>query len=188
MAKAPKASKQAGQSTTGTKRRAKDKSLEGWMWGAASSIRGQKDAAKFKDFILPLVFTKRLCDVYDDELDRIAAAVGSRAKAFRVVAADKALVRFYLPLQPDDPDQPVWSVIRTLSDHIGYRLTSILREIADANPLLKGILDRVDFNATTMVSAISTTIGFPISSRPSAPSRSDLMMSSPTSSAGATST
>jgi type I restriction enzyme M protein len=149
MAKAPKASKQTAQPTAATKRPPKEKSLEAWMWGAASSIRGQKDAAKFKDFILPLVFTKRLCDVHDDELDRISAAVGSRAKAFRVVAADKALVRFYLPLQPDDQDQPVWSVIRTLSDHIGERLTSILREIADANPLLKGILDRVDFNATT---------------------------------------
>jgi type I restriction enzyme M protein len=149
MAKAKKPVHERGEATTSAQRDTKEKSLETWMWGAASSIRGQKDAAKFKDFILPLVFTKRLCDVYDDELDRIAAAVGSRAKAFRVVAADKALVRFYLPLRPDDPDQPIWSIIRTLSGHIGERLTSILREIADANPLLKGILDRVDFNATT---------------------------------------
>jgi type I restriction enzyme M protein len=42
------------------------KSLETWIWDAACSIRGAKDAAKFKDFILPLIFTKRLCDVYDD--------------------------------------------------------------------------------------------------------------------------
>jgi type I restriction enzyme M protein len=43
----------------------------------------------------------------------------------------------------------VWSVIRTLSDKIGEHLTTHLRAIADANPLLKGIIDRVDFNATT---------------------------------------
>jgi type I restriction enzyme M protein len=98
---------------------------------------------------MPLICTKRLCDVFDDELDRIAAEVGSRAKAFRLVKRDKQLVRFYLPLEPGDPQQPVWTVIRTLSSKIGESLTTYLRDIADANPLLKGIVDRVDFNATT---------------------------------------
>ena len=125
------------------------KSLETWIWDAACSIRGAKDAAKFKEFILPLIFTKRLCDVFDDELNRIAEEVGSRAKAFKLVKHDKKLVRFYLPLAPKNPDDAVWSVIRTLSDKIGEQLTTHLRAIADANPLLKGIIDRVDFNATT---------------------------------------
>ena len=58
------------------------KSLESCLWDAACSIRGAKDAPKFKDYILPLVFTKRLCDVFDDEINRIAREVGSRAKAF----------------------------------------------------------------------------------------------------------
>jgi type I restriction enzyme M protein len=40
-----------------------DKSLESWIWDAACSIRGAKDAPKFKDYILPLIFTKRLCDL-----------------------------------------------------------------------------------------------------------------------------
>jgi type I restriction enzyme M protein len=125
------------------------KSLESWIWDAACSIRGAKDAAKFKEFILPLIFTKRLCDVFDDELNRIADEVGSRAKAFKLVKRDKKLVRFYLPLEPKNPDDAVWSVIRTLSDKIGEQLTTHMRAIADANPLLKGIIDRVDFNATT---------------------------------------
>src|ERR1700730_17245910 len=125
------------------------KSLESWIWDAACSIRGAKDAAKFKEFILPLIFTKRLCDVYDDELNRIAEEVGSRAKAFKLVKHDKKLVRFYLPLEPKNPEDAVWSVIRTLSGKIGETLTTSLRPIADANPLLKGIIDRVDFNATT---------------------------------------
>jgi len=125
------------------------KSLETWIWDAACSIRGAKDAPKYKDYILPLIFTKRLCDVFDDELDRIAAEVGSREKAFRLVKADKKLVRFYLPLVPADPDEPVWSVVRKLSDKIGEQLTTHLRDVAKANPLLQGIIDRVDFNATT---------------------------------------
>jgi type I restriction enzyme M protein len=128
---------------------ATDKSLESWIWDAACSIRGAKDAPKFKDYILPLIFTKRLCDVFDDELNRIAKEVGSRAKAFKLVKHDTKLVRFYLPLQPANPDDSVWSVIRTLADKIGEQLTTHLRAIADENALLKGIIDRVDFNATT---------------------------------------
>ncbi len=89
-----------------------DKSLESWIWGAACSIRGAKDAPKYKEFILPLIFAKRLCDVYDDELNRITQEVGSRARAFRLVKHDKKLVRFYLPLEPEDPEKPIWSVIR----------------------------------------------------------------------------
>ena len=127
----------------------KDKSLESWIWDAACSIRGAKDAPKYKDYILPLIFTKRLCDVFDDELNRIAAEVGSRQKAFQLVAADHKLVRFYLPLVPGDPEQPVWSVIRKLSDKIGEGVTTQMRAIARENPLLQGIIDRVDFNATT---------------------------------------
>jgi type I restriction enzyme M protein len=126
-----------------------DKSLESWIWDAACSIRGAKDAPKYKEFILPLIFAKRLCDVFDDELNRIAKAVGSRAKAFKLAKHDKKLVRFYLPLEPENPDDTVWFVIRTLSDKIGEQLTTHLRAIADANPLLKGIIDRIDFNATT---------------------------------------
>ena len=125
------------------------KSMESWIWDAACSIRGAKDAPKYKDFILPLIFTKRLCDVFDDEIDRIAKEVGSRAKAFKLVKHDKKLVRFYLPLEPGNPEDAVWSVIRTISVRIGEQLTTNLRAIADANPLLKGIIDRIDFNATT---------------------------------------
>ena len=102
-----------------------------------------------RNIILPLIFAKRLCDVFDDELNRIAKEVGSRAKAFKLVKHDKKLVRFFLPLEPKNPDDPVWSIIRKLADKIGEQLTTLLRAIADENSLLKGIIDRVDFNATT---------------------------------------
>lgn len=103
-----------------------DKSLESWIWDAACSIRGAKDAPKYKDYFLPLIFTRRLCDVFDDELNRIAKEVGSRAKAFKLVKHDKKLVRFYLPLKPADPDEPIWTVIRKLAEKIGEQLTSYL--------------------------------------------------------------
>ncbi len=128
----------------------KVKSMESWIWNAACSIRGAQDASKYKDFILPLIFVKRLCDVFDDEIDRIAERVKSRTKALQLVERDKSIVRYYLPIKPNDPEtERTWDVIRTLSDKIGQELTDILREIAKENKDLQGIIDRIDFNATT---------------------------------------
>jgi len=128
----------------------KVKSMESWIWDAACSIRGAADAAKYKDYILPLIFVKRLCDVFDDEIDRIAEKVKTRTKALQLVERDKSLVRFYLPIKPKDTDkESTWDVIRTLSDKIGQQLTDILRSVAKKNTSLQGIIDRIDFNATT---------------------------------------
>ena len=102
-----------------------DKSLESWIWDAACSIRGAKDAPKYKEFILPLIFAKRLCDVFDDELNRIAKEVGTRAKAFKLVKHDKKLVRFYLPLE------------------IVEELEAIEEEAAATDAALKKVLQRV---------------------------------------------
>ncbi len=96
---APPARTRRNGCTTGAET-TKQKSLETWIWDAACSIRGAQDAPKYKDFILPLIFAKRLCDVFDDEINRIAQEVGSRSKAFRLVERDHKLVRFYLPLRP----------------------------------------------------------------------------------------
>ena len=57
------------------------KPMEQMLWDAACSIRGEKDAAKFKDYLLPLLFLKRLSDVFDDEIDRLAEEYGDRAVA-----------------------------------------------------------------------------------------------------------
>ena len=46
--------------------------LESWLWDAACKLRGPVDAPKFKDYILPLIFLKRLSDVFDDEVQRVA--------------------------------------------------------------------------------------------------------------------
>jgi len=55
--------------------------LENWLWEAACVIRGPVDAPKFKDYILPLVFLKRLSDVFEDEVRHLAAEFGSEATA-----------------------------------------------------------------------------------------------------------
>jgi type I restriction enzyme M protein len=55
--------------------------LESWLWNAACAIRGPVDAPKFKDYILPLVFLKRLSDVFDDEIARLTAQFGREKTA-----------------------------------------------------------------------------------------------------------
>ncbi len=66
--------------------------LENWLWEAAYSIRGPLNAPKFKDYILPLLFYKRLSDVYEDELDRLAKGLGGKAKAQKLVHADRVRI------------------------------------------------------------------------------------------------
>ena len=129
----------------------KVKSMESWIWDAACSIRGAADAAKYKDYILPLIFVKRLCDVFDDEIDRIAEKTKkNRTFALQLIEKDKSLVRFYLPMKPQDTEkESTWDVIRKISDKIGQQLTDILRSVAKENTSLQGIIDRIDFNATT---------------------------------------
>ncbi len=67
------------------------------LWDAACSIRGEKDAAKFKDYLLPLVFLKRLSDVFDDEVNRLAEDYGDKTTALEIAEVDHSLLRFYLP-------------------------------------------------------------------------------------------
>ena len=81
------------------------KPMEQMLWDAACSIRGEKDAAKFKDYLLPLVFLKRLSDVFDDEVNRLAEDYGDNNTALEIAEADHSLLRFYLP------PEARWSVI-----------------------------------------------------------------------------
>ena len=43
------------------------KELEKYLWGAATQLRGTIDAGDYKQYIFPLLFFKRICDVYDEE-------------------------------------------------------------------------------------------------------------------------
>ena len=73
------------------------KSLENWLWEAACKIRGPVDAPKYKDYILPLIFFKRLSDVFEDELNKLSQDYDSRETAEDLLVKDHKLVRFYLP-------------------------------------------------------------------------------------------
>jgi type I restriction enzyme M protein len=116
--------------------------LESWLWEAACVIRGPLDAPKFKDYILPLIFLKRLSDVFDDELTHLAADFGDRDTAAKLVDQDHKLVRFYVP----PPAR--WEAVARQTTKVGEHLTDAVRAVARANPALSGVIDITDFNAT----------------------------------------
>src|SRR5437899_2878311 len=129
-----------------------NKSMEQMLWDAACSIRGEKDAPKFKDYILPLLFIKRLSDVFDDEVRRLTDQFGDREVALEVLEADHSLVRFYLPPEARWPvvsgrekfEWPEGKEPKTL----GEQLTTTIRGIVKHNAGLAGVIDIVDFNET----------------------------------------
>jgi len=95
-----------------------------------------------RDYILLLVFLKRLSDVFEDELQSLAQELGGRYNAERLVEQDHKLVRFYIP------PQARWNAIRTKTTGLGEYLTDAVRAVARENPKLQGVIDLVDFNAT----------------------------------------
>lgn len=127
------------------------KTMEQMLWDAACSIRGEKDAAKFKDYLLPLLFLKRLSDVFDDEITRLAEDYGDRKTALEIAEADHSLLRFYLPPEARwgaiNGREPLdWPAGEKPHD-IGEHLTKAVRAVVKQNPGLSGVIDVVDFAA-----------------------------------------
>ena len=126
--------------------------LETWLWEAACVIRGATDAPKFKDFILPLVFYKRLSDVFDDEVANLIEEYGGDEEGTRgLIDGDHQdalrtgrppIVRFYIP------EQYCWEALRNrpADGRLGEFVTQAMREVARLNPPLQGVLDVEDFN------------------------------------------
>lgn len=125
--------------------------LETWLWDAACAIRGATDAPKFKDFILPLIFYKRLSDVFDDEFAGLVEEYGDETIAREIVEADHAsalvdghppIVRFYIPAADR------WELIRNhpADGKLGEFITEAMRNVARHNPDLQGVLDVKDYN------------------------------------------
>lgn len=127
-----------------------NKSMEQMLWDAACAIRGEKDAPKFKDYLLPLVFLKRLSDVFDDEVARLTQTYGDAETATTLIESDHSLVRFYLPPEARWPvlsgreafAWPEGKKPATLGEHV----TTATRAVARQNTQLLGIIDQVDFN------------------------------------------
>jgi type I restriction enzyme M protein len=103
--------------------------LEAYLWGAATLLRGTIDAGEYKSFIFPLLFLKRLSDVYDEEYD----AALSESAGDASYAALPELHRFQIP------DGCHWTDLRRTASDVGRAITKATREIERANPRLDGV-------------------------------------------------
>lgn len=127
------------------------KVMEQMLWDAACSIRGEKDAPKFKDYLLPLIFLKRLSDVFEDGMKLLAEDHGGMERAEYLAHKDRDLTRFYLPPETRwevlSGRKPLkWPGGKTPPATLGEQITATMRAIAKENPQLAGVIDLVDYN------------------------------------------
>ena len=103
--------------------------LETYLWGAATILRGLVDAGDYKQIIFPLLFYKRLSDVWDEEYQEALAETDDPDYA-RAMADE----RFTIPAGAH------WQDVRETPKDVGRALQTALRAIEAANPArLEGV-------------------------------------------------
>ena len=103
--------------------------LEAYLWGASTLLRGTIDAGEYKSFIFPLLFLKRLSDVYDEEYTEALDESGGDTD----YASLPEQHRFQIP------DGSHWTDLRKVSTNVGRSIAKAMREIERSNPRLQGV-------------------------------------------------
>ena len=97
--------------------------LKSFLWGAATRLRGQIDAAGYKEYIFPLLFFKRISDVYDEQFAGFLAEGGAE---YAGMQAEELAIRI--------PDGAHWDDVREVTENVGQRLVEAFIAIEQANP------------------------------------------------------
>jgi len=100
------------------------KELSAQLWESANILRGPVDAADFKTYIFPLLFFKRLSDVYDEETE----------EALELSGGDREYAMYPENHRFQIPDECHWQDVRSTTENVGRALQRALREIEKANP------------------------------------------------------
>lgn len=95
--------------------------LESYLWGSAVLLRTNIDAGSYKQYIFPLLFFKRLCDVYDEETAEFEEQYGEDAELF----VDDHTFAI--------PEGYHWSDVRKVTEDVGQAIVTAFREIEKAN-------------------------------------------------------
>jgi type I restriction enzyme M protein len=104
--------------------------LESYLWGAAVLLRGLIDAGDYKQFIFPLLFYKRVSDVWDEEYQAALANSGG----------DLSYAQFAENHRFQIPEGAHWKDVRQTPKNVGAAIQKAMRAIETANPdLLDGI-------------------------------------------------
>lgn len=96
--------------------------LEKYLWGSAVLLRTHVDAGAYKQYIFPLLFFKRLSDVYDEESEKAKAEFGEEALEW-----DESH-QFKIPAGAH------WSDVRNVSQDVGKAIAEAFHKIETANP------------------------------------------------------
>lgn len=97
--------------------------LESYLWGSATLLRTNIDAGAYKQYIFPLLFFKRICDVYDEESLLAYEKYGSEASEF----SEDELHTFIVPKGYH------WKDVRETTTDIGLAIVTAFRKIEKAN-------------------------------------------------------
>ena len=97
--------------------------LKTFLWSAAEDLRGQIDAAGYKEYIFPLLFFKRISDVYDEQY---AAFVAEGGEEYAQMQAEELPIRI--------PNGQHWQDVREVTENVGQRLVEAFIAIEQANP------------------------------------------------------
>jgi type I restriction enzyme M protein len=97
--------------------------LEKFLWDAATNLRGKIDAGDYKQYIFPLLFLKRICDVYDEEFNDAL----NKSDGDKDYAAFPENHRFQIPAGSH------WSEIRSTSVNLGKKIQDSMQSIEKSN-------------------------------------------------------
>lgn len=112
------------------------KELESYLWGAATYLRGFIDAGDYKQYIFPLLFYKRICDVYDEEYEEALAESDGDLE----YAAFDENHRFKVPADAH------WNQVRQVTVNVGKAINDALNAIQKVNnQQLQGIFGDADW-------------------------------------------
>ena len=96
--------------------------LQSYLWHSAVILRTSIDAGAYKQYIFPLLFFKRICDVYDEECQRIIEEYG-----------DEEALEFEENHRFQVPKGAHWNDVRTVSENVGVAIVEAFRKVESTN-------------------------------------------------------
>lgn len=97
--------------------------LQSYLWNSAVLLRTNIDAGAYKQYIFPLLFFKRICDVYDEETAKAVEEYGDDASEF-----DEDEIHTFIV-----PKGYHWNDVRAVSENVGVAIVEAFRKVENAN-------------------------------------------------------